>query len=335
MTTRRSRPWSSRSSATARRPDLHPRLLGHPDQGHRVLNPGNGKRRTPRASSRCTPRTASRSRGHGGQHRRGRRHQGQLHGRHAVRQPTTDHPRAHALPRARHQHVDRAQERPTTSASCRRPWAPSAARTRRFRYTYDDETGQTIISGMGELHLEIIRNKLVRDMKINVEVGKPRVSYREAITKQGRVTSAASSRSRPAVAASSATADHLEPYTAEQAKAEELDFTDSIAFENKVVGGSIPKEFIPSVEYGIRQTCAHGRQVRLPDDQRQGHARRRLVPRRRLVADRLRAGRSPGRHGSHREGRPRPSRADHEGRRDRPQRLPRQHHRRHLVAAAA
>src|SRR5690606_39057630 len=50
-----------------------------------------------------------------------------------------------------------------------------------FRSHYDEETGQTIIEGMGELHLEIIKNKLVRDMKIGVQVGKPRVSYREAI----------------------------------------------------------------------------------------------------------------------------------------------------------
>ena len=48
------------------------------------------------------------------------------------------------------------------------------------------------------------------------------------------------------------------PFTAEQAKEEELDFTDNIAFENKIVGGSIPKEFVPSVEYGVRQTASSG-----------------------------------------------------------------------------
>ncbi|MFN9969804.1 MAG: elongation factor G, partial [Phycisphaerae bacterium] len=53
-----------------------------------------------------------------------------------------------------------------------------------FRSNYDEETGETIIAGMGELHLEIIKNKLTRDMKINVAVGKPKVSYREAITKK-------------------------------------------------------------------------------------------------------------------------------------------------------
>jgi elongation factor G len=88
-------------------------------------------------------------------------------------------------------------------------------------------------------------------------VGKPRVSYREAITRRSR-TSAASSRSSPAVAASSATAHHLEPFTAEQAAAEELDFTDNIAFENGSSAASIPKEFIPSIEYGVRQTAKTG-----------------------------------------------------------------------------
>ena len=52
-----------------------------------------------------------------------------------------------------------------------------------FRSHFDEETGQTIIAGMGELHLEIITTKLTRDMKIGVNVGKPRVAYKEAITK--------------------------------------------------------------------------------------------------------------------------------------------------------
>ncbi|MCC6661643.1 MAG: elongation factor G [Phycisphaerales bacterium] len=127
-----------------------------------------------------------------------------------------------------------------------------------FRSHYDEETGQTIIAGMGELHLDIIRTKLVRDMKINVTVGKPRVSYREAITKKvewvrGKFVKQTGGRGQYGDCTI-----NLMPYTAAQAEADELDFDDHIAFENKIVGGSIPKEYIPSVEKGVRETAVSG-----------------------------------------------------------------------------
>jgi elongation factor G len=127
-----------------------------------------------------------------------------------------------------------------------------------FRAKYDEETGQTIIAGMGELHLEIIKNKLVRDMKINVEVGRPRVSYRETITGsakevRGRFVKQTGGRGQFGDCTVS-----IEPYTAEQAEEDGLKFTENVAFENKIVGGSIPKEYIPSVEYGVRQTALGG-----------------------------------------------------------------------------
>ncbi len=127
-----------------------------------------------------------------------------------------------------------------------------------FRFSYNDETGQTIISGMGELHLEIIRNKLVRDMKVGVDVGKPKVSYREAITRKVEWVRGLFKKQTGGRGQFGDCQIHLEPFTAEQAAAEELDFTDNVAVVNKVVGGSIPKEFIPSVEYGIRQTALTG-----------------------------------------------------------------------------
>ncbi len=127
-----------------------------------------------------------------------------------------------------------------------------------FRSNYNEETGETIISGMGELHLEIIANKLRRDMKVGVEVGKPKVSYREAITKKVTDVRGLFKKQTGGRGQFGDCMISLEPYTAAQAAAEELNFKDSIAFENAIVGGVIPKEFIPSVEYGARQRAITG-----------------------------------------------------------------------------
>ncbi|MCW5775685.1 MAG: elongation factor G [Phycisphaeraceae bacterium] len=127
-----------------------------------------------------------------------------------------------------------------------------------FRSNFDEETGQTIIAGMGELHLEIIKNKLVRDMKVNVEVGKPRVSYREAIAGPARNVRGRFVKQTGGRGQYGDVIINLEPCTPEQAKAEGLDFRDSVAFVNKIIGGSVPKEYIPSVEAGIRQTAISG-----------------------------------------------------------------------------
>jgi len=127
-----------------------------------------------------------------------------------------------------------------------------------FRSNFDDETGQTIIHGMGELHLDIIRTKLVRDMKINVEVGKPRVSYRETITKKAEYIRGLFKKQTGGRGQFGDCTIHIEPYSAEQAKIDEVDFEDTIAVVNEIVGGSIPKEFIKPTMDGIRQTFITG-----------------------------------------------------------------------------
>ncbi|HMN40249.1 MAG TPA: elongation factor G [Phycisphaerales bacterium] len=127
-----------------------------------------------------------------------------------------------------------------------------------FRSKFDEETGETIISGMGELHLEIIKNKLVRDMKINVNVGKPKVSYRETITKKVEDVRGLFKKQTGGRGQFGDAVITLEPFTAAQAEAEELDFEDQLAFENGIVGGVVPKEFIPSIEYGVRQAAKTG-----------------------------------------------------------------------------
>jgi elongation factor G len=126
-----------------------------------------------------------------------------------------------------------------------------------FQANYDEETGQTIIAGMGELHLEILRNKLIRDMKVDVLVGKPKVAYKETISgvaeARGKFVKQTGGRGQFGDCTV-----RVEPFTEEQAKEAELKWVDSFAFENKVFGGSIPKEYIPSVEYGARQASKSG-----------------------------------------------------------------------------
>ncbi len=127
-----------------------------------------------------------------------------------------------------------------------------------FRSHFDDETGQTIIAGMGELHLEIIKNKLVRDMKIGVEVGKPRVSYRETIRGEAKSVRGLFKKQTGGRGQFGDVTINIEPCTPEQAAEQELKMVDGMAFENKVVGGNVPKEYIPSVEAGVRQTAISG-----------------------------------------------------------------------------
>lgn len=127
-----------------------------------------------------------------------------------------------------------------------------------FRSEFNEETGQTIISGMGELHLEIITNRITRDMKVNVAVGKPRVSYREAIQGKADKVEGKFKKQTGGSGQYGHCVINLRPMSAEEAAEKGLNFKNSVAFENKVVGGKIPKEFIPSVEAGIRQTALSG-----------------------------------------------------------------------------
>lgn len=126
-----------------------------------------------------------------------------------------------------------------------------------FRSHFDEETGQTIIAGMGELHLEIITHKLIRDMKVGVNVGKPRVAYKETITRKAEARGLHKKQSGGRGQYGDAIIT-VEPITAEEATAQELDFTDHFAFENKIIGGAIPREYIPSVELGCRNTAKSG-----------------------------------------------------------------------------
>jgi elongation factor G len=130
-----------------------------------------------------------------------------------------------------------------------------------FQAHYDEETGQTIIAGMGELHLEILRLRLTRDHKVEVLVGKPKVAYKETLTKaalnvRGKHVKQSGGRGQYGDCVI-----NIEPFNGKGVEPELLKkwgWEDGMAFENKVFGGSIPKEYIPSVEYGCRMAAKTG-----------------------------------------------------------------------------
>ena len=116
-----------------------------------------------------------------------------------------------------------------------------------FQVRSDEETGQTIISGMGELHLDIIRDRLVREFKVEANTGAPQVAYREALLKPStsNMKFARQSGGHGQYGHCIIEVTPLEPGS-------------GIVIENKVVGGNIPKEFIKPIENGIREAAASG-----------------------------------------------------------------------------
>ena len=116
-----------------------------------------------------------------------------------------------------------------------------------FRVSSDEESGQTIIKGMGELHLEIIVDRLKREFKVDANVGAPQVAYRETISKQTEIdyTHKKQTGGSGQFARVKFILEPLEPGS-------------GFVFENKVVGGSVPKEYVPGVEKGIKSVLDTG-----------------------------------------------------------------------------
>ncbi|MHC4122396.1 MAG: elongation factor G [Planctomycetota bacterium] len=121
-----------------------------------------------------------------------------------------------------------------------------------FECEYDTETGQTIISGMGELHLEILQHKLVRERGVNVRVGKPRVAYKEAITQTAEAVGKFV-RQTGGHGQFGHVVLRVEPLMTEDGH-----WSKDIEFENKVVGGMVPREYISSVEGGAKGALTSG-----------------------------------------------------------------------------
>jgi elongation factor G len=116
-----------------------------------------------------------------------------------------------------------------------------------FRMRTDEETGQTIISGMGELHLDIIVDRMKREYKVEANIGKPQVAYRETVTREA---TAEGKYIRQTGGKGQYGHVWLKVFPNPQGK--------GITFENKTVGGSIPKEFINPVEKGVREAAEGG-----------------------------------------------------------------------------
>ncbi len=116
-----------------------------------------------------------------------------------------------------------------------------------FRVRTDEETGQTIIAGMGELHLEILVDRLAREFQVAANVARPQVAYKESIRRpaegEGKFIRQSGGRGQYG---------HVKLRLAPQPRGE------GFAFENAVVGGAIPKEYIPAVEAGVVEAMQHG-----------------------------------------------------------------------------
>ena len=194
-----------------------------------------------------------------------------------------------------------------------------------FRVRSDQETGQTVISGMGELHLEVLVDRMLREFRVDANVGKPQVAYRETIRQSVHKIEERYIRQTGGRGQYGHVVIDLEPTGP----------GGGFEFVDKVTGGVIPKEYIPAVDAGIQEAMNSGVLAGLPDRRRPCHLGLRLLPRRRLVGDGLqdrrldglqegRAGRPPGLAGAHHGGRGRHARGQ-----------PRRRHRRPVVAARA
>ncbi len=116
-----------------------------------------------------------------------------------------------------------------------------------FRVHMNEETGQTIISGMGELHLEILIDRMIREFRVQANIGRPSVAYKETITKaveaEGKFIKQSGGKGQ---------------YGHVWLKVEPTTNGASFKFENKIIGAAIPKEYIPSIERGIKEAMSNG-----------------------------------------------------------------------------
>ena len=122
-----------------------------------------------------------------------------------------------------------------------------AAEDPSFRVKTDEESGQTIIAGMGELHLDILVDRMKREYKVEANVGAPQVAYRETITRQAEVDYTHKKQTGG---------------TGQFARVKMIfrpsEAGEGFKFESKIVGGSVPKEYVPGVQKGIQSVLTSG-----------------------------------------------------------------------------
>ena len=128
-----------------------------------------------------------------------------------------------------------------------------AAEDPSFRVSSNVETGQTIIKGMGELHLEIIVDRMKREFKVDANVGAPQVAYRETISKNAEIDFVHKKQSGGAG-----------QFARVVIQFEPADFASGLVFESKIVGGAVPKEYIPGVEKGLKSVSDSGCLIGFP-----------------------------------------------------------------------
>ncbi|MCI0375968.1 MAG: elongation factor G [Gemmataceae bacterium] len=140
-----------------------------------------------------------------------------------------------------------------------------------LRCRTDAETSQLILSGMGELHLEVAVHKLLRDHSVAVEVGKPMVAYRQTLAKkvefETRYIKQTGGRGKYAVIKmryEPLTKKQTEELAAEQEAEGEKPDPNNLYFVDEIFGGAVPTEYIPSVEHGFRQGCQKGAKYKFP-----------------------------------------------------------------------
>jgi len=117
-----------------------------------------------------------------------------------------------------------------------------------FRVRTDETTAQTIISGMGELHLEVLVDRMLREFKVQANVGRPRVAYRESITRRVEKVDLKYAKQSGGRGQYGHVVIAMEP--GERGS--------GVIFENKIIGGSIPREYIPAVEKGVKEASESG-----------------------------------------------------------------------------